>query len=144
MDITHCISDKKDGKIRVCVDLKKVNAATMRIHNPLPFTKHVLERVVGHKAYSFLDGFSGYNQVSIDPKDQHMIAFATTWSVFCISKNVIWMNQHPTNISKTDEYNLQGILVYMARNLSRRFMHILTLVGTSQVLVNGFGPLPIV
>ena len=60
---------KKNGKIWVCLDLKKVNAATVRDHYPLPFTEHVLERVVGHEAYSFLDGFSGYNQVSIDPKD---------------------------------------------------------------------------
>ena len=63
------IITKKNGKIRVCVDLKKVNAATVREHYPLPFTKHVLEKVAGHEAYSFLDGFSGYNQVSIDPKD---------------------------------------------------------------------------
>ena len=69
-----------------CVDLKKVNAATVRDHYPLPFTEHVLERVAGHEAYSFLDGFSGYNQVSIDPKDQHKTAFATTWGVFAYRK----------------------------------------------------------
>lgn len=43
MGMTHCNSDKKNGKIRVCVDLKKVNATTMRDHYPLPL--HVLERV---------------------------------------------------------------------------------------------------
>ena len=42
----------------------------------------MLERVAGHEAYSFLDGFSGYNQVSIDPKDQDKIAFATKWGIF--------------------------------------------------------------
>ena len=42
----------------------------------------MLERVAGKEAYSFLDGFSGYNQVSIDPKDQHKIAFATEWGIF--------------------------------------------------------------
>ena len=72
------IVTKKNGKIRVCVDLKKVNAATVRDHYPLRFTEHVLERVAGHEAYSFLDGFSGYNQVSIDPKDQHKTTLATT------------------------------------------------------------------
>lgn len=64
------IVPKKNGKLRVCVNLKKVNAATIRDHYPLPITDHVLERVAGKKAYSFLDGFSRYNQVSIDPKDQ--------------------------------------------------------------------------
>ena len=56
---------KKSEKLRVCVNLKKVNAATIRDNYPLPITEHVLERVAGKEAYSFLDGFSGYNQVSI-------------------------------------------------------------------------------
>ena len=50
--------------------------------HPLPITDHVIERVAGKAAYSFLDGFSGYNQVSIDPKDQHKTAFATEWGIF--------------------------------------------------------------
>ena len=44
--------------------------------------EHVIERVAGKEAYSFLDRFSGYNQVSIDPKDQHKMAFATEWGIF--------------------------------------------------------------
>ena len=77
------IVPKKNGKLRVCVNLKKVNAATIRDHYPLPFTEHVLERVAaGKEAYSFLDGFSGYNQVLIDPCDQHKTAFATEWGTY--------------------------------------------------------------
>ena len=77
---------KKNGNMRVCVDLKKFNATTIRDHYPLPFIEDVLERVVGHEAYIFLDRFSGYNQVSIDPKDQHKMAFATTWDIFVYTK----------------------------------------------------------
>ena len=49
---------------------------------PLPIIDHVLERVVWKEAYSFLDGFSGYNQVSIDPKDHHKTVFAMKWGIF--------------------------------------------------------------
>ncbi|MCO5561528.1 hypothetical protein L7F22_015148 [Adiantum nelumboides] len=75
---------KKKEKLRVCVNLKKVNAATIRRDNyPLPITEHVIERVAGKEAYSFLDGFaSGYNQLLIDPKDQHKTVFATEWDIF--------------------------------------------------------------
>ena len=73
---------KKNSKLRVCVNLKKVNAATIRDSFPLPIEEHVLERVAGKEAYNFLDGFSGYNQLSIDPKDQHKIAFATQWGIY--------------------------------------------------------------
>ena len=58
------------------LNLKKVNAAMLRDHYSLPITDHVIERVAGVEAYSFLDGLSRYNQISIDPKDQHKIAFA--------------------------------------------------------------------
>ena len=62
---------KKNGKLRVCVNLKKVNAATIHDSYPLPIAEHVLERVAGKRAYSFLDGYSGYNQVCIKLEDQH-------------------------------------------------------------------------
>ena len=51
-------------------------------HYPLPITDHVLERVARKKAYSFLDGFSGYNQVTLKEEDQHKTAFATEWGIF--------------------------------------------------------------
>ncbi|KAL3694004.1 hypothetical protein R1sor_007655 [Riccia sorocarpa] len=43
---------------------------TKKDHHPLPFIDQVLDQVSGHECYSFLDGFSGYNQVSIREEDQ--------------------------------------------------------------------------
>ena len=68
---------KKNGKLRVCINFKKVNIATIRDHYSLPITNHVIEHVVGAKVYNLLDGFTRYNQISIDPKDQHKMAFAS-------------------------------------------------------------------
>ena len=74
---------KNSEKLRVCINLKKVNGATIRDHYPpLSITYHAVERGAGTKAYSFLDGFSRYIQVSIDPKDQHKTTFATKWGIF--------------------------------------------------------------
>ena len=50
---------KKNGKIKVCVDYWKLNAATVMDAFPLPFTDAVLDAVADHEVYSFLDGFSG-------------------------------------------------------------------------------------
>ena len=52
---------KKNGKIRVCVDYRKLNAATVTDVFLLPFTEGVLDAVAGHEVYSFLDEFNGYN-----------------------------------------------------------------------------------
>ena len=73
---------KKNGKIRVCVDYRKLNAATITDAFPLPFTDGILDAVAGHEIYSFLDGFSGYNQVRMNPEDQEKTAFVTEWGVF--------------------------------------------------------------
>jgi hypothetical protein len=54
---------------RVCIDYHKLNAATRKDHFPLPFIDQMVERLAGHKYYYFLDGYSGYNQVPVDPED---------------------------------------------------------------------------
>ena len=61
-----------DGKvkIRVCQDFRKLNASTKKDYFPISFTDIILDHVSGHECYSFLDGFSGYNQVFIRPEDQ--------------------------------------------------------------------------
>ena len=73
---------KKNGKIRVCVDYRKLNAATVTDTFPLPFTDGVLDAVTGHEVYSFLDEFSGYNQIRMHPADQEKMAFVMEWGVF--------------------------------------------------------------
>nr|GFB82311.1 reverse transcriptase domain-containing protein [Tanacetum cinerariifolium] len=50
--------------------LEKLNEATRKDHFPLPFIDQMLERLAGNEYYCFLDGFSGYFQIPIDPKDQ--------------------------------------------------------------------------
>ena len=64
------------------MNLKQVNAVTIQDNYPLPITHHVLEMVACKESYSFLDGFFGYNQVSIAIEDQHKIAFSIEWGIF--------------------------------------------------------------
>ena len=46
---------------RVCIDYRKLNFATRKDPYPLPFIDQMLERLVGHPHYCFLNGYSGYN-----------------------------------------------------------------------------------
>lgn len=41
-----------------------------------------LDAVAGHEMYSFFDGFSGYNQVLMAPKDRMKMAFVTEWGAY--------------------------------------------------------------
>ncbi|GKA97232.1 reverse transcriptase domain-containing protein [Tanacetum coccineum] len=67
---------------RVCIDYRKLNDATRKDHFPLPFMDQMLERLAGNEYYCFLDGFSGYFQILIDPKDQEKTTFACPYGTF--------------------------------------------------------------
>jgi hypothetical protein len=69
------IVPKKNGKWRICVDIRELNKATHRDYFPLPFVDQVLDTLSGKKSFSFLDGFSGYNQIQIAPEDQENTTF---------------------------------------------------------------------
>jgi len=52
------------------MDYRKLNYMTRKDYFPLPFIDQMLERLDGHTYYSFLDGYSGYNQIHIALEDQ--------------------------------------------------------------------------
>jgi hypothetical protein len=60
---------KKNGKLKICVDFKKLNGTTKKDLYTLPFINEVINIVVGHEVYTFLNGFSRYHQISIAPED---------------------------------------------------------------------------
>ena len=49
---------------RVCIDYRKLNTTTRNDHYPLPFIDQMLDRLARHPYFCFLNGYSGYNQIS--------------------------------------------------------------------------------
>jgi len=60
---------KKNGKLKICVDFRELNVFIKKDPYPLPFTDEVINTIVGHEVYTFLDGFYGYHQISITSKN---------------------------------------------------------------------------
>jgi hypothetical protein len=48
---------KKNGRLRICVDFRKLNIATKKDPFLLPFTNEVVNTVVGQEVYTILDKF---------------------------------------------------------------------------------------
>nr|GEX40973.1 reverse transcriptase domain-containing protein [Tanacetum cinerariifolium] len=71
---------------RVCIDYRKLNEATRKDHFPIPFMDQMLERITGNKYYCFLDGFSGYFQIPIEPKDQEKTTFTCPYGTFAYKR----------------------------------------------------------
>ena len=58
---------KKDGKVRVCVDFRDLNKVSPKDDFPLPHIDMLVDSTAGHPMLSFMDGFSGYNQILMAP-----------------------------------------------------------------------------
>nr|GEW73651.1 reverse transcriptase domain-containing protein [Tanacetum cinerariifolium] len=67
---------------QVCIDYRKLNEATLKYHFPLPFMDQMLERLAGNEYYCFLDSFSGYFQIPIDPRDLEKTTFTCAYGTF--------------------------------------------------------------
>nr|GEX94643.1 DNA-directed DNA polymerase [Tanacetum cinerariifolium] len=67
---------------RVCIDYRKLYDATRKDHFPLPFMDQMLERLTRNEFYCFLDGFSGYFQILINPPDQEKTTFTCPYGTF--------------------------------------------------------------
>nr|GEW68449.1 reverse transcriptase domain-containing protein [Tanacetum cinerariifolium] len=70
---------------RVCIDYRKLNDATHKDHFPLPFMDQMLEQLAGNEFYYFLDGFSSYFQIPINPSDQENTTFTCPYGTFAYS-----------------------------------------------------------
>ncbi|GJT93911.1 hypothetical protein Tco_1082756 [Tanacetum coccineum] len=89
---------------RVCIDYRKLNEATRKDHFPLPFMYQMLERLARNEYYCFLDGFLGYFQIPIDPKDQEKTTFTCPYGTFAYrrmpSPHAFWLMQCTRHVPK--------------------------------------------
>jgi hypothetical protein len=89
---THLSADqssivrKKNGEVRLCVDFRNLNKFSKKDNYLLPKMEHLLQRTSGAKVIYFLDGFFGYNQISVHLDDEEKTAFTTPWGTFMYSK----------------------------------------------------------
>ena len=74
---------KASGKWRMCVDYTDLNKACAKDTYPLPNINWLVEGISGHKMLSFLDAYSGYNQIRMYPPDEEATTFMTKRSNFC-------------------------------------------------------------
>jgi len=94
------IVPKKNEKWRVYVDYRALNKATHRDHFPLPFIDQVLDNLAEKKYFSFLDGFSGYNQIQIAKEDQEKTTFTYPWGTFAYNVLPFGLCNAPTTFKR--------------------------------------------
>ena len=74
---------KANGKWRMCVDFTNLNKACPKDSFPLPMIDQLVDSIAGHKLLTFMDAFSGYNQIKMAEEDQEKTAFITSQELYC-------------------------------------------------------------
>nr|GFB17228.1 reverse transcriptase domain-containing protein [Tanacetum cinerariifolium] len=106
---------------------RKLNEATRKDHFPLPFKDQMLERLAGKEYYCFLDGFSGYFQIPIDPKDQEKTTFTCPYGTFAYKR----MPFGPCNAPGTFQRCMMVIFHDMIKKTMEVFMDDFSIFGNS-------------
>ena len=60
---------KSNGNWRMCIDFTDLNKACLKESFPLPRIDQLVDSIAGHKLLSFMDAFSGYNQIFMDEEN---------------------------------------------------------------------------
>jgi len=112
---------------RMCIDYRKLNQATRKDHFPLPFMDQMLKRLVGKAYYCFLDGYSGYNQITIDPQDQEKTAFTCPFGIFAYRKMSFGLCNAPATFQRC----MLAIFAYLIENCIEVFMDDFSIFGST-------------
>jgi hypothetical protein len=112
---------------RVCIDYRKLNDATRKDHFPLPFMDQMLERLAGNEYYCFLDGFSGYFQIPIYPKDQEKTNFTCPYGTFAYKRMPFGLCNAPGTFQRC----MMSIFSDMIRKTMEVFMDDFSVIGDS-------------
>ena len=71
------VTEKPNGKLRVCLDPKDLNKAILRQHHHLPTAEELFSEMTGAKFFTKLDASNGYWQIRVDEESSNLLAFST-------------------------------------------------------------------
>ena len=107
---------KPNGKVRLCVDLKRLNASVKREHFPLPTVDDTLSRLAGSSVFSVLDTTSGFWQIPLDESSSLLTTFITPFGRYRFLRLPFGITSAPEIFQRRLQMllgHLKGVEVYM-------------------------------
>ena len=99
---------KQDSTVRICVNLKPLNAHVLRETHPLPKVDNVLAQLAGAKIFSKLDANSGLWQIPLAESSCLLTTFITPFSRFCFNKMPLGISSAPEHFQRRMSEILEG------------------------------------
>ena len=102
-------------KVRICVDLTKLNESVQREKHDLPSVDQTLGRLLGAKVFTKLDGNSGFWQIPLSPSSEELITFTTPFWRYCFRRLPFGITSAPEYFKKRMNKMLDGLpdVLYM-------------------------------
>lgn len=70
------------GKLRFCVDYRKLNAISKKDRYPIPLIDELMERLNGAKIFTKLDIRQGFHRIRMDPDSEDLTTFRTRYGAY--------------------------------------------------------------
>jgi hypothetical protein len=115
--------NKKDGKIHVCTDFRDLNKACPKDNYPMSFIDQILDDCSRDEIFSFMDGFSGYNQIQIKPEHQHKTTFICPWGTFAYRKMPFGLKNARATFQRAMSYAFHDITQFVEAYLDDLVAH---------------------
>ena len=103
------VAPKKSGKVRICVDLKRLNEAVKCEHYILPTLEDIALKLAGSTAFSTLDASSGFWQIPLETKSRKFTTFLTPFGRFCFCRLPFGITSAPEIFQRKMTELLDGI-----------------------------------
>ena len=104
------VEKKKTKKLRMCVDFTALNKCCPKDHFPLPRIDQIIDSTAGCERLSFLDAYSGYQQIRLNVDDEEKTTFITPDGVFCYQTMPFGLKNAGATYQRTMQACLKGLI----------------------------------
>ena len=111
----------------MCIDYRKLNKAMRKDHFSLPFIDQLLDRLARHSRYCFLDGYSEYNQILINPEDHEKTTFTCPYGTYAFRRMSFSLCNAPTTFQSCT----MAIFIDLVEDIMEVFMDYFSVFETS-------------
>ena len=95
-----CWDVNQNGKVRISVDLTKLNESVRQERHILPSVEQTLAQIGGAQYFSKLDVNSGYWQIELDPESAKLTTFITSFGRFCFNRLPFGITSAPEHFQR--------------------------------------------
>ncbi|XP_077239820.1 uncharacterized protein LOC143880733 [Tasmannia lanceolata] len=88
-----------------------LNKASPKDDFPLPHIDILIDNTTGHALLSFMDGFSGYNQIKMAPEDKTKTTFTTQWGPYCYRVMTFGLKNAEFDITYVTQKSVKGRII---------------------------------